>query len=111
MGIDFDLPARIRDADAFMDTILNSDERRILGLPPSPEAATLVWSIKEAAAKALGIGIQGRPQAFALVGCDMKAGQAQVRYGTCMIDVQMRQVSDAVCAVAYTPDLGAKPVL
>ncbi len=113
VGIDFELPRRIRDPDGFMDTILNADERRILGLPATAEAATLIWSAKEAVAKALGTGIQGRPQAFVLTGCDLDRGgnRAEIQYGPHRIDAQMRRIGDAVCAVAFTPNLGGPPVL
>jgi acyl transferase domain-containing protein/phosphopantetheinyl transferase len=111
VGIDYDLPARIRDAGAFMDTILSPDERRILGLPESADTAVLAWSAKEAAAKAVGTGIQGRPLDFSLIACDLGTGWLQVQFRDRLIEAQVRRISDAICAMAYTPNLGDAPVL
>lgn len=94
-----------------MDTILSPDERRILGLAESADTAVLAWSAKEAAAKAVGTGIQGRPLDFSLIGCDLGTGRLQVQFRDRLIEAQVRRISDAICAMAYTPNLGDAPVL
>ena len=106
MGIDYDLPARIRDAEGFMDQILSPGERQTLGLGTSREAAALAWTVKEASAKALGVGLQGRPLEFVLAGYDAARGLAQVRHRGAVVQAQVRQIDAAICAVAYARNLG-----
>ena len=106
MGIDYDLPARIRDPEGFMDQILSPAERQTLNLGTSCEAAVLAWTVKEASAKALGLGLQGRPQEFVLTGYDAAQGLAQIRHGGAQVYAQVRQIDAAICTVAYARNLG-----
>ncbi|WP_126975417.1 type I polyketide synthase [Frigidibacter oleivorans] len=101
IGIDYERPARIRDPQGFYESVTSEAERAALNLAPSREAAVLVWSVKEAAAKALGLGMQGRPQEFALLGYDPAQGSALVQHQSHLVSAQVRPVRDAICAIAY----------
>lgn len=109
MGIDFEFADRIRQPDAFLNQISPPEEQARLGLAPGAETATLVWNMKEAAAKALGQGLQGRPESFAIVGYDPARGEATVECGDAAVTVQVRQFGRAFCAVAwrYMPNMKA----
>lgn len=104
IGIDYELPGRIRDAAGFLETITGEEERARLNLPTSAATAAMIWSLKEAAAKALGVGIQGRPQAFPVIGGDLAKGIAQVQHEQYTVHSQVRPVRDAICAVAWLHD-------
>ena len=101
IGIDFELPSRLNDPDGFMDTILGPEERGIIRLPSTPQSAAMLWSVKEAAAKALGVGIQGRPQEFVIRSIEEHTGAVQVLHADHSLDVRIRAIGDGVCAVAY----------
>jgi 3-oxoacyl-(acyl-carrier-protein) synthase/malonyl CoA-acyl carrier protein transacylase len=103
VGIDFDLPQRIRNAREFLETILSPGERRILGLPLNAETGVLAWSAKEAAAKALGTGLQGRPLDLVIASCDIGAGRLELSEGSRLIEARLCRIGDAVCALAYMP--------
>ena len=106
MGIDYELPSRIRDPESFLETILSDEERDRLGLIQDRQHATIVWAAKEATAKALGIGIQGRPQSFIMTGIDLTRGNMRLSFGHHTVDAQVRQIGDAICVVAYAQGLG-----
>jgi acyl transferase domain-containing protein/phosphopantetheinyl transferase (holo-ACP synthase) len=108
VGIDYEMPGRLRDPGSFLEHVISPAEWRILGLPPRPgaEAAVMVWSAKEAAAKALGTGLTGQPRDFAVTASDPRAGRMQIRHGDRLVEAQVRRLRDAVCAMAYTPNLG-----
>lgn len=103
VGIDFDLPERIRNPGEFLETVLSPQEARALNLAPDAGNAALVWCLKEAAAKALGQGIQGRPQAFVLQAYDPVTGRAQLTHDGTQILAELRQLGAALCALAYVP--------
>jgi acyl transferase domain-containing protein len=117
VGIDYGVPARLQDPDGFLTAMVSPQERRILGLPgglsgrAGAEAAVMVWSAKEAAARALGLDIAGQPQAFAVTASDPGAGRMQIRHGDRLVEAQVRRLREAVCAMAFTPDLGGDGVL
>ncbi len=103
MGIDFEFSDRLRDPLGFFARITTPEERQILGLAPGAEAATLAWSVKEAAAKALGTGLRGQPQSFVITAYDPVRGEARVALAADAVTAQVRQFGRAFCTVAWRP--------
>lgn len=101
IGVDFDLPARIRDPQGFVEAILSEREAANLPIHPDADTAVLLWSIKEAAAKALGEGVQGRPEAFEIVEFDAASGAARVANAGRTVDTCSRRVGEGICSFGY----------
>lgn len=101
IGIDFELPENLRDPSMFAEAILNKEEQQLLGCNGDPLAATIAWSLKEAAAKALGTGIQGQPMQFRISAFDGAEGSARIEYGSTMLWGRARLIGNGVCAIAY----------
>lgn len=101
IGVDYDLPERIRDPQNFIDTILTEREAANMPLPPDADTAVLLWSIKEAAAKTLGIGLQGRPQEFEIVEFDPARLVARVANRGLKVDTCSRRVGAGICSFGY----------
>jgi phosphopantetheinyl transferase len=107
VGIDVERPGRVRDPAAFLAQVTTPEEWGPLGLRVDADAAALVWSAKEAAAKALGLGLQGQPRLFAVLGGDGRGVDLRVRHAGWTVDAQVRRLGDLLCTVAWIPDLGA----
>lgn len=101
IGVDFELPDRVRDPANFMDTILSESEASRLSLRADADTAVTVWSIKEAAAKTLGMGLQGRPQVFEIVEFDPATAAARVANSGLTVDTCTRRVGQGVCSFGY----------
>ena len=68
---------------------------------PEREAWALrLWCAKEAAAKCLGLGLNGRPQFFEVRSISPEGARAQVRGGTRELPVAIRLAEDRVIALA-----------
>ena len=101
IGVDFDLPERIREPANFLDAILSDAEAARLSVRPDADTAVTLWSIKEAAAKALGVGLQGRPQAFEIVEFDPATAAARVANNGVTVDTCSGRVGTGVCSFGY----------
>ncbi|MCA0045087.1 type I polyketide synthase [Celeribacter litoreus] len=101
IGIDYDFPERIRDAESLLASILSPREREVVPVVANAWSATLYWTIKEAAAKTLGTGLQGRPETFEIVEFDQHAATAKVEYQGQKVDTQSRQMGAGICTIGY----------
>lgn len=104
IGIDYELPGRIHNPASFLEAVAGEQEHERLNLPVSAESVAMIWSLKEAAAKALGVGFQGRPHQFVICSSDLAQGIAQVQHEQYVVQCCIRSMKDAVCAVAWLPD-------
>jgi acyl transferase domain-containing protein len=103
-GVDLERITRVRDAAGFADRVVAKSEQAVLRhrLPGSErETGVLVWSIKEAAAKALGVGFLGREKEFVLTALSPDDGRGQVLHNGDLVNVQVRRLGDYYCALAY----------
>lgn len=106
IGLDHELTNRIRDPRGFLETILSPQEAARIAAPADSATAVSLWSLKEAAAKAIGVGMQGRPQAFELTDLDIGAGRATVVHQGHHVAAQMVRIDDGVCTIAYREIVG-----
>lgn len=104
IGIDYELPNRIRDPAGFLETVTSEEERKHLNLPASAESVAMIWSLKEAAAKALGVGIQGRPQQFIICSGNLDQRIVQVQHAQYVLEGRVRNMNGGICAVAWLQD-------
>lgn len=101
IGVDYELADRIRDPANFIDAILSEREVAQLPLRADAETAVTLWSIKEAAAKTLGVGIQGRPEAFEIVAFDPASFTARVANSGLTVDTCSGRVGQGICSFGY----------
>ena len=106
IGLDHELTNRIRDPKSFLETILSPEEAHRIAPAHDSETAVSLWSLKEAAAKAIGVGLQGRPQEFVLTDLDASVSHAIVTYGSHRVPAQLRKVGNGVCTIAYREVVG-----
>ena len=106
IGLDHELTNRIRDPKDFLETILSPEEASRIAPANDSETAVSLWSLKEAAAKAIGVGLQGRPQEFVLTDVDASGGSAIVTYGSHRVPAQVRKIGNGVCTIAYREVVG-----
>jgi len=101
LGIDFELPTTLRDPHAFLDLVATEAERGLIGGLDAQIAATTVWSLKEATAKALRCGLQGRPTDFVITDLDIDTGTARLSYHGIPCAARVGWIGGGVCAVSY----------
>jgi phosphopantetheinyl transferase len=85
VGVDNEPAGRLRmPVEQFADAILAPSEITVVTATKGPLDHTLLklWCAKEAAAKALGTGLQGRPKAFHVTRLDTNPGEVQTPGGS-----------------------------
>ena len=101
IGVDYELPDRIRDPAGFLERVMSEREAAMLPITATAEAAVTIWSIKEAAAKTLGVGLQGRPHQFEIVEYDPATASARVANEGFTVDTCSGRVGAGVYSVGY----------
>jgi acyl transferase domain-containing protein/phosphopantetheinyl transferase len=102
VGIDMETFGRIRLED-FVQSAFTAGERDVIAAAPEPEReawALRLWCAKEAAAKCLGLKLNGRPQFFEVSTISPEGACAQVRVGTRELRVTIHLKEDWVIALA-----------
>lgn len=103
VGIDRERQGRIRDLQAFTLSLAEVERQELASVPAERLAQHLlaVWCAKEAAAKCLGTGLQGQPDAFVVRWTDVATGSAQVQCPEGQtLAVQLYRQGDALVALA-----------
>lgn len=101
IGVDIEPSGRVREPDRFIEAI--ASERELSNLPDSRgvNTATLIWTIKEAAAKTLGVGLNGRPRDFEIVEFDETKNAARVAHKGNLVDTTSIRLGSGVVSVGY----------
>jgi acyl transferase domain-containing protein/phosphopantetheinyl transferase (holo-ACP synthase) len=102
VGVDLENVARVREPSLFADSFA-PEERAWLegleGLAPA-ERVLRLWCAKEAAAKCLGTGLQGRPEAFRIVAADAACTKLLVDSDWGAVETRIHQDGGTIIAVA-----------
>jgi phosphopantetheinyl transferase (holo-ACP synthase) len=102
VGVDIETTGDV-GRPALLAAALAPSEKAWLDSQPAAvqvESLLRLWCAKEAAAKWLGTGLQGVPEAFEVIFDVSSNEQARVRHGDAVVDVFVHQDGDMVLAVA-----------
>jgi acyl transferase domain-containing protein/phosphopantetheinyl transferase len=102
IGIDFERPDRVRNPSDFIARISSTVEAQRLTLPPTQDTAALIWSMKEAASKALGVGLQGQPQLFEVVEIDPAHGHGHVIHQGITVATRTQRIGGGLCTLGFS---------
>lgn len=102
VGVDFEDLGRIQQPELIIDTLTPIERDSIRGLNGAAldERLLRLWCAKEATAKFLGIGLQGRPEAFEVRFADDSFVEAFVGYEDSITRVSLARDGQTVIAVA-----------
>ena len=108
-AVGIDIETVTEDPAALSRIALTADERRLAGQIAARDrhgeahALTTLWCAKEAAAKCLGIGLQGKPSAFVVASTDAACENLLVQHECSTIQTQVFRQDDTIIAVARQP--------
>lgn len=102
VGVDVEEIGRMQQPGLLLDALTDQERLIVAGLEGEALDDRLVrfWCGKEAAAKYLGTGLQGRPEAFEVVFTDEQFERATVEHEGTLVGVMLRRVDNSVIAVA-----------
>jgi len=102
VGVDFEDMGRIQRPELIVETLTAAERHSVNGLSGTAldERLLRLWCAKEAAAKYLGLGLQGRPEAFEVHFADESFTQAVVGFEASRIQVGIVREGQTVIAVA-----------
>ena len=102
VGVDLEELGRIRKPELLVDSLAAQEKPLVQGLDGAALDARLLrmWCAKEAAAKYLGTGLQGRPDAFVVVSADAAFENLLVRHGVDAIETRVVQHEARIVALA-----------
>ncbi len=103
VGIDLEHTARVQIADLLTGGFSAPERAALFGTDGDAARVLRAWCAKEAAAKCLGTGLDGRPQSFVVSGLD-DTGHARVEADGIAIRVALASRGNSVFAVACTAD-------
>jgi phosphopantetheinyl transferase len=102
VGVDFEDVGRIRRPELMIGMLSPAERTAVEGLAGAAldERLLRLWCAKEAAAKYLGVGLQGQPEAFEVGFVDAACARARVVFEGATTDVRIVRDGAAVIAVA-----------
>ena len=102
VGIDAEQLGRVRQPDLVADSFTANERGYLEGLAEDAlqERLLRIWCAKEAAAKYLGSGLQGRPDAFEVSFVDSDGNIAQVCFEQETVDVVLSREGELIVAIA-----------
>ena len=102
VGVDLEQLGRVRQPALLMDALAPEELGLVQGLHEGmkEERVLRLWCAKEAAAKCLGIGLQGQPAAFKVVEADEDCTNLRVNHQMGGLEAQVTRQGDTIIAVA-----------
>ncbi|HWT30484.1 MAG TPA: 4'-phosphopantetheinyl transferase superfamily protein, partial [Propylenella sp.] len=100
VGIDLERAGRIKTPDLLAGGFSDLETNRLFGTGSDPARVLQAWCAKEAAAKCLGEGLNGRPKNFIVSAMD-EYGNAQVDAGSGILRVALAADGASMLAVAW----------
>ncbi len=102
VGVDIEHSGRIENPELIERSLSAAERMRLRGCEGKalPEKVLRIWCAKEAAAKYLGSGLQGRPEEFEVSFLDDDWELARVNHTGNIVDVIVRSENDVVIALA-----------
>ncbi|MFA4915467.1 MAG: beta-ketoacyl synthase N-terminal-like domain-containing protein [Syntrophales bacterium] len=102
VGVDGEHVGRIQHPDLMVNSLATSERLLLQGLDGNAlqDRILRIWCAKEAAAKYLGLGLQGRPDKFEVSFQADNWDRAHVNYAKNMIEVDVHRENDSIVALA-----------
>jgi len=102
VGVDLEALGRVKQPKLLADSLAPQELGWVHGLSgPALEARLLrLWCAKEAAAKYLGCGLQGRPNDFVVAAADANCEKLLVQHGADTVETRVVQHEATIIAVA-----------
>ncbi|HRI17063.1 MAG TPA: 4'-phosphopantetheinyl transferase superfamily protein, partial [Burkholderiaceae bacterium] len=102
VGVDAEIVGRVQRPEWLATALTPAEGAWLAGRPAAAREVDVLrlWCAKEAAAKRLGCGLQGQPEAFEVAFVDSDADEAVVRWGNVAVPVRVLRLDGSVIAVA-----------
>lgn len=100
VGVDIEHTGRIEEPDLIERSLSPAERTRLREGKTLPDRVLRIWCAKEAAAKYLGSGLEGRPEEFEVSFLDDDWELARVNHAGNVVQVRVRSENDAVIALA-----------
>lgn len=102
VGVDAEQFGRIRSPELFAASLSPAEQAALAAVPAAEQSERLLalWCAKEAAAKCLGLGLQGQPELFEVQFLDATARSARVVHGQQPLDVTLYRDERSLIALA-----------
>ena len=102
VGVDLEELGRIRQPELMVDSLAVEERPLVQGLhgPALDERVLRLWCAKEAAAKCLGIGLQGQPSAFVVVAADAACEKLLVQHELGTVETRVLRRESTIIAIA-----------
>ena len=102
VGVDLEALGRIRQPELLVESLAPQERPFVQGLVGAAldERLLRLWCAKEAAAKCLGTGLQGKPADFVVVAADAACERLLVQHGAATVETRVAQHEATIIAVA-----------